>query len=79
MTAKYSRQYYLKELISGSKLLITLYKMRCDPTIVGNTHIRMKINRMFMKDEQRNLKKLQRELEDLNKKAGNDPRGGLEQ
>tara|TARA_Y100001973_G_C5172100_1_gene319734 strand:+ start:1426 stop:1665 length:240 start_codon:yes stop_codon:yes gene_type:complete len=79
MTAKHDKQYYLTELISGTKLLITLYKMRCDPTIVGNTHIRMKINRMLMKDEQRNLKKLQRELEDLNKKAGNDLQGGLAQ
>jgi len=60
----------MKELlnqISNTKLLITLYKLDCDPTRVGNTHATMDVGRFMVKLHEQSLKNLERELENLNK------------
>ena len=57
----------LLDRISNARLLITLYKLDCDPTRVGNTHATMDVGRFMVKLHEQSLKNLERELENLNK------------
>ena len=60
----------MKELlnqISNTRLLITLYKLDCDPTRVGNTQKAMDVGRFMVKLHEQHLSNLKRELENLNK------------